>query len=197
MVVSFTANIGLAKPDGTELAKNWATSTELQEDNNLIIMDKSDITMTSYTPVIKADNTDPLIGSGGAQFGEYQDIEGFIMGKFLLSFAGSGFTSGFGIYAISLPVVADATFHTVGTAFNGAAGANSVIGECYINDASAVSTSGSGALELITVSGTSYVRMLTEAFTSPAKTSVHVRDSMPFPMGDTDVFLGNFFYKKA
>lgn len=197
MVVNFTTNIGLAKPDETELAENWVNFTELQEDNNLIIIDKTDITLQTYVPVIRAQTTNPTQGSGGAQLGDYQDIEGFIIGRFLISFFSAGITAGSGEYGISLPAVADGSFHTVGTAFNSTPGSFSVIGEGYINDSSAVATSGSVALDVVTVSGVSYARLLTELFTAPAKTSRFMRDAMPFTVADGDIFTGNFCYKKA
>lgn len=196
MVVAFTSNIGLAKPDETEMAKNWAVSTELQEDNNLIIIDQMDLVLTSYTPVLSAQTTPPNTGTTGTLLGEYQDLQGMIQGHFLITFGGTGITSGSGEYGISLPAVADNVFHTVGTAFNGAAGPNSVVGEGFVYDSSAAATSGHVALDLVTVGGVSYLRMLTPAHTVPAKTSRLFTNSMPFAMADQDRFIGNFCYKK-
>lgn len=196
MAVSFTANIGLAEPDNNELAANWATGAKLVEDNNLLIIDHMDIPLTTYTASINAQTTAPNIGSGGTELGEYQDIEGIIMGSFQITFFGSGITSGSGEYGIRLPAVADNSFHNVGTAFNATPGPFSVIGEGFIYDASAAATSGTLAIDVVTVGGVSYARLLTEAHTTPAKTSRMVRDSMPIVLAADDRLQGNFLYKK-
>ncbi len=196
MAVNFTTNIALAKPTDTELALNWARGTKLQEDNNIIIVNEMDKPVTSYTPVLAAQTTAPTVGSGGAQLGEYQDNQGIITGTFMVSFFTAGITAGSGEYGISLPFVVDNSFHSVGTAFNAIPGQFSVVGEGFISDSSAVATSGSVALDVVTVGGVSYARLLTEAHTTPAKTSRMFRDAMPFTVADGDLFIGNFCYKK-
>lgn len=196
MAVSFTPNISLAKPDDTELALNWARSTQLQADNNTVIKTQTNKPLTAYTPVLTAQTTPPSMGTGFSQ-GEYQDWLGFVTGSFTLEFFDAGITVGSGEYAISLPFVADAAYHSVGTAFNATPGNFSVIGEAYFRDNSSVGASGSGALDLVTVGGVSYVRILTEAHTTPVKTSRIFRDSMPFAVANNDKITGTFFYKKA
>lgn len=196
MVVAFTSNVGLAKPDEAELARNWALNTELCEDNNFIIADEVDIPTVTYTPSLNALTTPPSAGAG-TRLGQYQDIHGFIMGSFKISFTDPGVSSGNGFYGISLPVPADGSFHTLGNAFDTGTGSPSVIGEGYILDISAVATSGSVALDLVSVGGVSYARLLTEAFTSPAKTSRLFTNAMPFTLANGDVFTGSFFYKRA
>jgi hypothetical protein len=195
MAVTFTSNIGLAKPDDTELAKNWATATQLADDNKLIIIDQMDITLSTYTPVIAAQTTAPSLGAGTSK-GEYQDIQGIVMGSFLLEFVDPGVTVGSGEYGISLPFTADNTFHNVGTAFNATPGSFSVIGDGYIYDSGGVATA-FASLDVVTVGGVSYVRLLTEAHTAPAKTSRIARDSMPVALGTLDKFVGNFIYKRT
>lgn len=195
MVVAFTSNIGLAKPDDTELAKNWVNSTKLQEDNNLIIIDQMDIPVTAYTPAFVAQTVNPDTGNGNRR-GEYQDIQGIISGSFIIRMVDPGVGPGSGEYAIALPFVVDNVFHNVGTAFNATPGPFSVIGEGYIYDDSAVTTSGSVALDVVTVGGVSYVRLLTEAHTTPVKTSRLMRDAMPFTLATLDKVSGSFLYKK-
>lgn len=193
MGVSFTSNIGLAKPDDTELAKNWATATQLQDDNNVIVIDQMDIALSSYTPTINAQTTPPNVGAGSLR-GEYQDIQGIIFGSFIVEFLTGGIVIGSGEYGISLPFVVDNVFHNVGTAFNATPGPFSVIGDGYIYD------SGVGAvlaaLDVVTVGGVSYARFLTEAHTVPAKTSRVARENMPMTVADQDKFTANFIYKK-
>jgi len=57
MAVTFTTNIGLAKPDKNEVAENWVNVQNLQDDNNQIIIDKMDINLVSYTPNVIATTT--------------------------------------------------------------------------------------------------------------------------------------------
>lgn len=196
VVVSFTANIGLAKPDDSELALNWARSTELQKDNNTLIKSNTNKPLVSYTPVLTAHTTPPNMGTGFSQ-GEYQDWMGFVTGTFTLEFFDAGIAVGSGEYGISLPFPADGVYHSVGTALNATPGNFSVIGEAYFMDNSSVGASGSGALDIVTVGGVSYVRILTELHTTPVKTSRIFRDSMPFAVANNDKIVGTFFYKKA
>ena len=195
MVVSFTPNIGLAKPDNFELAANWINGTELQEDNNLIIIDKMDVNFVSYTPVIGAQTTAPNLGTGVIK-GEYQEIQGFVIGSFVVPFLDAGITAGAGEYGISLPFLVDSSFHSVGTSFNTGIGSNSVVGEGYIHDNSTpLQNNGSVVIDVITVTGVSYGRLLTETFVG--KNAPVFKDGMPFTVANNDKLTGSFFYKKA
>jgi|ERR1044072_421263 hypothetical protein len=194
MVVNFTPNIGLAKPTEAELSLEWARTSKLQEDNNLIIIDKMDVNLVAYTPVLAAQTTAPTVGTGFTE-GEYMDFQGFIMGTFCLEFFDAGITVGSGEYGISLPAVVDNSYHSVGTAFNQNIGQFHCIGEGYIWDNSSVGNSGSVALDAVTVGGVSYARLVTETFVG--KTSRLFRDSMPFALATNDKITGSFLYKKA
>ena len=196
MVVSFTSNIALAKPSEAELASNWVNGTQLQSDNNLIIIDKMDVNLTSYTPVLNAQTTAPGVGAGTVR-GEYVDIQGFISGNFIVDFLTPGIIVGSGEYGISLPFPADGAFHIVGTAFNNTVGTASCIGEGYIFDNSAVGLSGTCALDVVTVAGVSYARIVLEQFVTIAKTSNLYRDNMPSTVGTLDRWTGQFFYKRT
>lgn len=194
MTVLFTPNVGLAKPDNNEIAENWAAATKLCEDNNLILIDKTDITTTSYTPSLIAQTTNPNIGQGSI-LGQYQDIEGFILGSFVIIFVDAGVAAGSGEYGISLPFPAHATFHTVGTALNNSTGTNSCIGEGFIRDNSTVNNSGTVALDVVTVAGVSYARLITETFAG--KTNRVFTNTMPFIVANADSLAGSFFYRRA
>ena len=194
MSVTFTTNIGLAKPDEAELAKNWAVGTELASDNNAIVIDKMDIGITAYTPVLAAQTTAPTLGTG-TSLGEYCEVQGFIFGNFRIEFLDAGITSGSGEYGISLPVPVNGTYHIVGAAFNESIGLNSVIGEAYIWDSSTVNGSGGAALDVVTVGGVSYARIVLETFVG--KTSRVFRNANPWTLATGDKFLGQFFYKRA
>lgn len=195
MAVNFTSNIALAKPTEAELALNWARIQELQEDNNIIIADQMDIPIVAYTPVLTATTTPPNLGAGSIR-GEYQDFLGFVTGSFAIEFLDPGITVGTGEYAVRLPFVIDNAFHIVATSFNATPGQYSVVGEGYTYDDSNVAVSGSLALDVTTVGGFSYIRMLTEAHTVPAKGARFVGANVPTPIANLDKLIGQFFYKR-
>ena len=58
---------------------------------------------TSYTPVLTA-STNPTLGTGSTQFGQYARIQDLIVYRFLIRFGTSGVNAGAGNYLISLPV---------------------------------------------------------------------------------------------
>lgn len=194
MAVTFTSNIGLAKPDETELAENWVNNTQLQDDNNQLIIARMNLPVTTYTPTLKAQTSDPSLGGSTIVQGEYQDIQGIIMGTFRFLFV-TGVTVGSGEYGVSLPFPADATYHSVGTAFSHAVGGLSIIGEGYIHQGSTVNNSGSVALDVVTVAGVSYARMLFENFAG--KTSRVIRDTQPWSIANGNNWHCSFMYKKA
>lgn len=196
MVVNFTSNVALAKPTEDEIAENWVNLAELQEDNNNIIMNEGNKVVTTYSPTINAQTTAPNVGASGSVSGEYIDYMGIIIGNVIVTFFGAGIAVGSGEYGISLPFVVDNSFHIVGTAFNATPGSFSVVGEGFIYDASAAATSGSVAVDVVTVGGVSYARLLTELHTTPAKTSRIFRDNMPFAVAADDRLSINFCYKK-
>jgi hypothetical protein len=196
MVVAFTPNIALAKPSEDELALELARASKLYEDNNIIIMSETDNISVAYTPVITAQTTPPNLGTGTVR-GEYQEFLGFIFGQFTFDCFDPGITVGSGEYGISLPFPADPVYHAVGTALNATPGPFSVIGEGQIWDNSNTNASGLVAIDVVTVGGVSYARMLTEAHTVPVKTSRIFRDSMPFALAVNDRAICSFFYKKV
>lgn len=195
MAVSFTPNIGLAKPDETELAANWARFTDLADDNNVAINAAAALTLTNYVPVLTSSGTAPSIGAGVAT-GQYQNLNGFILGNACIPFIDPGVSVGTGNYGISLPVLADATFHTINAGI-GSALTNSVIGEGYTWDNSTGNTSGTVAVDIVSSGGVHYGRMIPEAYTTPTKTSKLVSANLPFTAVDQDFFVINFFYKAA
>ena len=192
MAVTFTPNIGLAKPTESELALNWARATQLCEDNNLIIMDKTDINSVAYTPVLAGATTPPSVGAGSVA-GQYQEAQGFVWGSFVIQFVDPGVAVGNGEYGITLPFVADGAFHTVGNALALGTGTHSCIGEGYALDDNSIPNCGTLALDVVTFGGVSYARFITE--THAAKTSRVFRNAMPFSVATLDNISGSFFYK--
>lgn len=195
MAVTFTTNLGLAKPDESEVAKNWTHATKLAEDNNLIIIDKTDVDYLTYVPTFIGSSSNPNIGNTGTISGEYIDFQGIVIGMVAVLISGSGIANGSGIYGVSLPFVVDPVMHTVESALANAPGAASIIGEGYLTDSSVVDRSGTVAVDVATVGGVSYARFVTETYTG--KTARHFRDAMPFSLATGDQFAFNFLYKKV
>lgn len=195
-MVSFTSNISLAKPTNSELAKNWIEGLEYQATNDSIITDVTDINFQSYTPTLIATTTPPGVGAGRI-VGEYQEVESIIIGEFVVEFTDPGIVAGSGEFAVSLPAVADSSFHTVGSSLTAATGVNSIIGEGYVFDNSNVSLSGSVALDLVTITGVSYVRLVTETFVAPVKTNRVFAAGMPSNIATADKWVGSFIYKRT
>jgi hypothetical protein len=195
MAVTFTSNIGLAKPTESELALEWARISELAEDNNAIIEDKTDIVFTSYTPTIIGSTTNPNVGAGSIS-GEYFEHEGWIWGSFAVLFLTPGISagSGTGAYGITLPFPADGSFHTVGTSLSDQPGLISCIGEGHIID-NTVANGGTVALDTVTIAGTGYARLITETFAG--KTAAFVNPANPVVVDTNDRWSASFFYKKA
>lgn len=197
MAVTFTSFLGLAKPTESELAKKWVDLDHLYGNNNAVLIDQTDITIHPYTPVLTATTTAPNFGTTGSIQGEYQNIKGVIFGSARVIFGDTAINQGTGEYAISLPLIADAAWHSVGGSFNVTPGPFSIVGEGFLYDNTNVATSGPVACDVVTVAGTSYMRMLTQLYTSPAKTSYFVKDSLPFVPADSDRFILNFVYKSG
>jgi hypothetical protein len=194
MVVAFTSNIGLAKPDEAELALDWARNLELVEDNNLIIIDKMDVNYVTYAPTFVGAAANPSVGAGTIQ-GEYFQFQDIIIGSIAVTI-GAGLAVGNGNYGFLLPFMPDLTFHTVATALSDNAGVASVVGEGYLTDNSAVATSGTVAVDLCTVGGTTpYARLVLETFVG--KTARVFGNGQPFTLAIGDQWSFNFVYKKA
>ncbi len=194
MVVNFTTYANLAKPSESELALNWTRVQDLQEDNNLEIEARANVDNVSYTPTVISAGTQPNLGTGFAAYGEYRNLNGFILGGFRVDI-GSSPSAGTGIYAFSLPFVADSVFHAVNTNINALPGDFDVIGTGYMFDTSTLNTSGPAALDILTVSGVSYVRFLVSTFTG--KSSYALSPGVPFTIAQSDSFNGSFAYKRT
>jgi hypothetical protein len=197
VALSFTPNIGLTKFTESELALNWARVQNLASANNLIIIDKMDVNLITYTPALIGPTTNPSVGAGAA-LGEYYDFQGFIFGSFSLQFTDPGVNTGTGTgaYGISLPVLLDNTFHNLGTALNNAPGPYVCVGEGYFIDASGTpASSGTTALDVVRIGGVDYLRMISEPY--GGKTVEWYGPSVPFAVQTGDQWTGQFCYKKA
>lgn len=195
MGVTNTPNIGLYKPDETELAGNWDDTGGLCELNNIIIEAKTNIPLTSYTPTFVGSTTNPNVGAGFI-VGEYCLVQGFVWGNFNIQFLDPGTApgTGAGAYGISLPFAADTSFHSVGTSLSDVPGAASCIGEGHFID-NTVALSGTAALDIVAVAGTTYARFITETFVG--KTAAFFTPGMPMSFATNDKLTGQFFYKKV
>jgi hypothetical protein len=196
MVVTVTPNIGLQKPDETELASKWVNTPNILNANNAAIQAAIVLPIVAYTPVLIATTVNPNLGVGTI-IGQYQLLPGgFVVGTFTFQPVDPGVAAGTGEYAVSLPFVADPVFHAVGgtTIPTSAIGSNTCIGEGYARDNSSVNTTGTLALDVITLSGVSYARLCPEALST--KTNKLFSSASPFVIATNDNFVGNFCYKK-
>ncbi len=193
-MVAFTPNISLAKPTNSEVAKNWIELSQYQSGNNTTITNKTNIALTNYSPVFTGHVTPPSIGAGAIR-AEYMDQQGFVTGNFVIEFLDPGVSVGSDVYGLSLPFPVDGTFHSVGTALNQNVGSFSCIGEGYVFDASNINGSGGLAFDAVTISGVSYLRFITQTYST--KTSRLFRDTQPISVSTADRISGQFFYKKA
>lgn len=195
MAVTFTPNVGLAKPDDTELGANWARFTDLADDNNVIITANATIVNTSYTPAVIATTVNPNLGVAPVVSAEYINFRGFIFGSFNIIAGATGVSAGTGNYGIALPFPADGAFHTIGTALTDTIGLLSVVGEGYAYDDSAVAGSTTCAVDIVTIAGVSYARLIPESIAG--KTSALVGSASPFVFSANDALSGSFCYKKT
>ncbi len=193
MVVAFTTYVGLAKPDEAELALNWTRVQDLQEDNNTIIENEVNVLYTPYSPTLTASTTPPSVGAGFIS-GEYRDLNGFVLGSFKAEFE-AGMTAGTGVWGFALPFTADAAFHSVGSSLTATPGDNDIIGIAYMFDTSGVDSSGPAAIDVVTIAGVSYARLLLSAYAG--KTQYAYQAGSPFTAAAGDKFTGTFGYKRT
>lgn len=197
MAVSFTPNIGLAKPTESELAANWVNGTQLQDDNNDIIADFADINLVQYTPAVIAATSNPNFGAGlvTAEYYKIGGVGGVVFGSFTLVALDPAVApgSGTGAYGISLPELADNTFHFLGSALADTPGTAHCVGEGYFIDASSATTTGSCGFDIVRVGGVDYIRPITELFA--AKATRWLGPTVPFTLATGDKLCGNFAYK--
>lgn len=200
MAVNLTTYLSLNKPTQDEMAKNWAKLEEWAAENNSLyeaaIPDDS-----SYTPVLATNGTQPNIGTGAnaTSFGRYIVLPGnFVMGWFVFRLDDPNIAAGSGdAYAVSLPLDVDTVFHTIAIAFTVVSGSVDVIGEGYIRDNTNSEMSMTCALDICHVSGISYARFNTEAYTGKSSRFLQPATAQPFIIADEDRLGGNFIYKAA
>jgi hypothetical protein len=194
MVVNTTTYIGLAKPTEDELALNWTRVTDIVEDNNTQIIDKCDVNIQSRTPNLIGRLGNPSVGAGSRSL-EFIDYEGFVFGSCNLVFTDPGVAVGSAEWGVELPFVVHSTYHVVGTALNDAPGPLHCIGEGYYYDSSAVATSGTFAVDAVTVAGVSYARFISETFAGKASRIIGSASPVAIATGDRITF--SFMFKKA
>lgn len=111
MSTTLTPLLNLIKPDGQEQIRNWPWQNLI---NSMVLDNKVKVTAHTYTPVLTATTTNPVLGVNGEIFGRYLRISNnWIMPFVRFRFGTSGINVGEGSYIVSLPVAADPAFHTV------------------------------------------------------------------------------------
>jgi len=193
VVVTFTPNVGLAKFDDSDLAKDFVVGANYNSANNNIMINKTNFPLQAYGSIIVGKTSNPSYGAGGIRF-DYQEFQGFTWGTFVVVFLDPGVSAGSGEYGIRLPYVADSSYHAVGTALDWIPGFNHVIGEGYAQDASATGNSGICAIDIVTVGGVSYARLATGAYSGKTGRCIG-GGTGPFTVADQDKLTGSFFYK--
>ncbi len=193
MVVNLTTYTSLAKPTEDELALNWTRTADLIEDNNTIIEDESTLSLQAKTPLFIGRSGNPSVGAGSISM-ESIDFNGFVFGNCKLVF-GAGAATGSNEWGVELPFQVNSTYHAVGTALDNAPGPLHCIGEGYFHDASAVGTSGSFAVDAVTIAGVSYARFISENFAG--KTTRIIGSASPVAIASGDYISFNYVYKKA
>lgn len=197
MGVTFTPNMGFAKPDSADLAENWVNGPNYNDDNNQILLTNTPYVLTTYVPTLIGTTTPPSVGAGVLK-GQYTDHLGLIRGQVKLQFIDPGVSVGLGDWGFKLPVPVDPSYHIVGTALadsgSNLVGQLSCIGEGYLHDASTPANCSTVAVDCVTIAGISYARLVTEAVAG--KGSRLVGSTSPFVVATTDNISFNFFYKK-
>lgn len=137
---------------------------------------------TTYVPTLTAATTNPTLGTGSTQAGFYYRLGDWIIGEARIRFGSSGAAAGTGLYAISLPVAANATFHNIG----GGTGIASPIGSGALRDNSIPSASRPCVPYLQTATT---ARMLTG--------NGNVDDAVPWIWAINDALNIQFMYLRA
>lgn len=103
-------NLSLITPASSEFIKNFPSNNEINCDR-IDAYAKACLTshpLKTYTPVLTASTTNPILGTGGVLLGYYYEIFNQIYTWGAFSF-GTGFDRGVGSYDISIPFQAKVT----------------------------------------------------------------------------------------
>lgn len=130
-----------------------------------------------YVPVLGASTTDPTLGSGSSTDGRYTKMGRTVTGWASFTFGTTGMSPGSGTWSITAPLASYAD------------GANKVVGEAYMVDASDSSRRRLGVVLL--ASGAS-----TFTFASEASVAA-VNPTTPFTWAASDIIRINFRYESA
>lgn len=180
MTVTPTPNLGLLKPDATEVARQWSSDTEeppvLDElaETNLKLIDDFAKTQTwfTWTPTIEEQNGTALNLDDTVATGRYRRLPGnlvMVWGKFDFAGSPSFGTSSLGFY-FPLPVAIDtAGFHDFQGSTSGI-----VMGEAAMFGPT-VATAQTGIVKPLEASR---FRIHTEKFSG--KTVYYIRHNQPF-----------------
>lgn len=139
--------------------------------------------LTTWTPALTSDGTQPNLGSGTnfVQSGVYQKIENMVDAWGALRFGNTGSSFGTGNYLVSLPVAASSLLTA-----SGSFGAGHPIGTAVIRDESSASASRSCVLQLVStttaylMTGSGSVAGQTTPFTWAAGDAIYYHAHYPF-----------------
>lgn len=187
MTVSFTPNLGLAKPTADEIARLWTDEDQLELANknalNTYLDPVAEGFQTYFPQIIQMTN----IGDT-ERLGWYVLLPGdLVYGGFIFRL-GSGVAFSDNFLDFVLPFDTDTSFHDVST---GAAATGDIVGTLTMRDNSSISNTQTAALELFENRG------YTRGYTEDNSATRWVRDDVPFTFEENDAIAGSFWFKAS
>jgi len=125
----------------------------------------------TWTPALTASTTNPTLGTGSSQTGQYGRINKIVIGNGAISFGTAGVAAGSGLYFFSIPVTAQA--------------AGPVCGSWFAYDAS------TGAIRVGTLGLDSTTRMVLQYEGS------YMSNGAPWTWAASDLIRVAFYYQAA
>lgn len=192
---TLTTNLSLNKPDGDEIARALVDDSledYLNENNTILRTAFGTTDLLSYTPQVYTTSsaTTELSFGTGAEFGQasYRILHtNWVVGWWNVVLGTSPFSSGSTVTLhFTLPTELHSTFHSASTT----QGAADVIGNCVVRDDSAPTNSGTGALQISSVTNRLFVISTNESITTR-----FFQNNSPLTWAAGDRISVNFFYR--
>lgn len=175
MAVTPTDKEGMIKPDGDESVLNFPGQNSFNMDHiDGVFRNPS---LTSYTPDIETNGTQPNLGAEAVRIGYYYQILDFVVVWAYIKYGSTNFDRGSGNYGITLPVAINMNFHRHAESSN----MGSCLGQGFLQN-----DSNSSASQLCSVTprdGGEQVLMTTE---QGAAGSLYVDATDPYAQGAND-----------
>lgn len=192
---TLTTNLSLNKPDGDEVARalvDDSLANYLNENNQLLRDAFGDTDLLSYTPQVYTTSsaTTELTFGTNSEIGQanYRILPtNWVIGWWNILLGTSPFNSGSTVTLhFTLPTELHSTFHSASTT----QGAADVIGNCIYRDDSAASGSGTGVLQISSITNRLFV-----ISTNNTITTRFFQNNSPIAWAASDRISVNFFYR--